>query len=315
MASGWWKSTFANLALGSPVDFEVITPPSAPRGYPKLASIATGAGLFLGGNPCINIGDVVYYASDDYTQNTDRPPVYRWDGRLSTLVTEAPYITGTTPAKAILSLCSDDAGTSIYYSTWDSGTTSSDFTGRVFKFEIATGLTTTLDSTTFVSGKLPYGLVWFNDAVYVGVTKQNPSTTTEVFKLSVGTALNGGPTPTPVLTGTSYTYKILGINTVDGTGAGMARSAATSAVINRATLNATDRNELSWNNVGAASYKVERVGTGNIILTTTTSATDTGQATIGGAGSGGEPLTITPTVTNYPITATCTYRIGAVVNV
>ena len=84
MASGWWKSTHTNLAEVSPADCEVTTSLQAPRGFPKLASIATGAGLFLGGKPYVTIDNVIYYAGDDYVQDTDKPTLNRYDGTVHT---------------------------------------------------------------------------------------------------------------------------------------------------------------------------------------------------------------------------------------
>lgn len=318
MASGWWKSTHANLAEGSPVDFEVTTALEAPRGFPKLASIATGAGLFLGGVPYAVVDDVIYYAGDDYVQDTDKPTLNRFDGRIHTSILELPFITGTTPSKAILSITADDNGR-FFISTWDSGTGSSDFAGRIYVY--ADNNLTRVDGGLFTSGKLPYALVWFNDALYVGVTKQNPTSTTEVIKLTVDGALPGGPgSLSATLTGTTYTYQI---GCENGVGLGIGQSAEIS-VLNNSSLNATYYNALSWSTTGLgtdATYDVERVApaTGNIVNNQSASDRtydDMGAGAAGGAPpGGGTPQNITLTVTANPAqSTTTTYRVGALIN-
>lgn len=323
MASGWWKSSHANLALGSPVDFTVTTGPAAPRGYPKLASIATGSGLFLGGTPCVVISDVIYYAGDSYTQDVENPILVRYDGRVSTEVLELPFVTGSTPSKAILSICTDELQQRIFISTWDSGTTSSDFAGRIYAYHISDGTLTRIDGSLFSSGKLPYALVWFNDALYVGVSKQNPTSTTEVIKLTVDGALPGGPgSPTATLTGTTWTYEVGSLDGPPSTGTFTANSPQRS-VINRATLDPTTyKNALSWGSapVGTVSYRVKRVapaGAGviaDIVSAATTTYTDDGTDNSAGAYSDlAETMTLSVTV-NPPQATTTTYYITAVVN-
>jgi hypothetical protein len=262
MASGWWKSTHVNLDLGSPVDFEVTTAPSAPRNWGKIASVCASGGFYMGGTPCVALSDVIYYAGDDYTQDTDNPAIYRYDGRVSTKVLELPYITGSTPSKAIISLAVNDDNTTIFISTWDSGTTSGDFAGRIYAYNISDGTLTRIDGGLFTTGKLPYALVWFNDALYVGVSKQNPSSTTEVVKLPVDDGgLPGGPaSPTATLTGTTYTYEVGSINGTPAAGSFTGNTPRVS-VVNRATLNASVYNTLTWSGavVGTLSYRVKRV--------------------------------------------------------
>lgn len=317
MASGWWKSTHENLAEASPVDFAVTTALQAPRGFPKLASIATGAGLFLGGTPSVVIDNVIYYAGDDYTQNTDKPTLNRYDGRIHTEVLALPYITGTTPSKAILSLAADDDGR-IFISTWDSGTTSSDFVGRIYIFTNST--LTRIDGGLFTSGKLPYAMVWFNDALYVGVTKQDPASTTEIIKLPVDGGLPTGPTPTPTLTGTTYTYEVGALDSAPSVGTFIANTPQTSCK-NRATLNSGVYNTLTWGNVGAAvSYRVKSVAPSgrDVIKDIPSAATltydDVGTDLSSGAyGDAAETMTLT--LTPVPLQATTTsYRISALVN-
>lgn len=308
MASGWWKTPHTNLAAVSPIDFTVLSKPQAPRGYPKLASIATGAGLFLGGTPCITVNEAVYYAGDDYTQDTDNPVLVRYDGRISTIITEIP-VKVSTPRKAILSLAAD-SNDRIFISTWDSGTTSSDFTGSVFMLDGSDLIR--IDGSLFTGGKLPIALVWFNNALYVGVTKQDPASTTEVIKLNIDSVISGGgPTNlTGTFTGSTYEYKLLAQNS---SGLGIGKS-NTVTVTNNSSLSGTYYNALSWTALGgAANYRIFRNGS-PISLQTGTTLNDVGQSVISGAPISTEPENITLSVTVNPAQASTTkYRVGAVV--
>ena len=291
MASGWWKSTHANLALGSPVDFVVTTGPKVPRGYPKIVNIATGAGLYLGGTPCVNIDDVIYYAGDDYTQDTEKPVLCRYDGRISTDVLEIPYITGSTPSKAILSLAVDTSD-NIYISTWDSGTTATTFAGRVFKFDMAAGTIATFGDNIFSSGKLPYALAVQGTNLIVGTTAQDPTKHAFIYTIALAdgpTTLDkvfqtgdiSAPTISAVTPATATcTYKI---TTVESNGGESGSSAATANLTCDPVLDSTDKNTISWTAVtGAATYNVYRTAghttTGKIANTASTSFLDDGDA-------------------------------------
>lgn len=237
MASGWWKTTHVNLAAGSPADLTVTTALAAPRGYPKLASIATGAGLFLGGTPCITVDDVIYYAGDSYTQDTNPPILKRWDGRVNATVLEVPPV-GVTNAKAILSLTSDD-NDNIYFSTWDSGTTASNFAGRVFKFNPSTGVLATFGANLYTAGRLPYALAVFNDKLYIGTTNVDPASGSLIRSV----ALVGETAGWVEDTSTTTTYKITARQTGSLTESGPSN---TVSVTTRATLTSEAFNVLTW---------------------------------------------------------------------
>lgn len=313
MASGWWKTPHTNLAAVSPVDFEVLSKPQAPRGYPKLASIATGAGLFLGGTPCITVNEAVYYAGDDYTQDTDNPVLVRYDGRISTIITEIP-VKVSTPRKAILSLAAD-SNDRIFISTWDSGTTSADFTGSVFMLDGSDLIR--IDGSLFTSGKLPIALVWFNNALYVGVTKQDPANTTEVIKLNIDTVISGGgPTNlTGTFTGTTYSYRILAQQTATPNGIGKTNQVS---CLNSSSLSSSYYNTLTWEaHPSAVNYRVQRDAPDVAVIAqvTTTTFDDIGYAHGGMAGISSETENFVLTsVTPTPAQASTTkYRVGAVV--
>lgn len=263
MASGWWKSTHTNLALGSPVDFTVTTGPKVPRGYPKIASIATGAGLYLGGTPCAVIGSVIYYAGDDYVQDTDRPVICRYDGRVSTNVAQIPYITGITPAKAILSMVAN--GNDLYISTWDSGTSATTFAGRVFKLPDE-GAIAAFGSNIFTAGKLPYTLTIDSGNLLVGTIKQDPTKLSQVYTINLtteATALDraiatgaiSSPAPTASRSTSTATYYITGLSA----GGTNSTPVSVGSVSTDAVLDGTTYNTISW--TAAASKSVDAPST------------------------------------------------------
>lgn len=236
MASGWWQSTHDNLAEVSPVDFAVTTGPDAPRGYPKVASIATGAGLFLGGTPCVEMGDIIYYAGDTYTQDTDEPILLRYDGRVCTTVLQVSDV-GVTPSKAILSLAAD--GSNIYISTWDSGTSNTTFTGRLLKFNPETGVVTELGAGLFTAGRLPYALTYLSPNIYVGVSNQNPATPTPIYIINTST----GVVSVAQDNSTTTTYEVTAIQAGSGTESGPSSAVSVTCP---ATLSADAFNTLTW---------------------------------------------------------------------
>lgn len=265
MASGWWKSTYDNLEAGSPVDFEVSTALEAPRGYPKLASIATGAGLFLAGTPCITVNNVIYYAGDDYVQDTDRPSIMRWDGQVNTEVLQVPYITGTTPAKAILSMTENDG--CLYFSTWDSGTTSSNFAGRVFEYNIENGTIETFGDDVFLGGALPYSLTVSGGKLWVGSIKQDPTKSSSLWSIDLDDetmlqdhVMATGAVSTPNQTVTratqTYTYRITGTN-ASGEGGGVPVAGVSVTAI--PALNATTYNNPQWTVVASTAVTTPSV--------------------------------------------------------
>ena len=288
MASGWWDSTYTNLALVSPVDFAVNAVPQAPRGYPKVASIATGAGLYLGGTPCVNIGNIMYYAGDDYVQDTDEPPIVRWDGRIATVLAVIPDKSAV-PAKAILSMTTD-TDDNIYISTWDSGTTSSNFAGRVFKYTASTGVLAAFGSDVFSGGRLPYSLCVFNSKLYVGTMNVDPASKSLIRTIDLSTQAMDYVEDTS----TTTTYKITSVSASGAEGAASSSTSVTTA----ATLDSEISNAISWTAVdGAATYNVYRTAghssTGVITNTASTSFTDDGDAG-NSASSPSAPSTVTP---------------------
>lgn len=315
--SGWYKSTHENLAEVAPVDFVEDENVLDPRNYTKIESIATGTTHFLGGQPCAQVGESIYYAGNDYEQGVDNPTLCKFDGQISTNVLALPFLTGTTPSQAILSICADTSGNAIYISTWDSGTDSSDFAGRVLVYRPAGGSLTIVDDDTFTGGKLPISMAFFNNSIYVGTSEVDPSITGEVVKLSLSV------TPTLALVGSTYTYQVGAMNSTNIPFAAYIGRSAHITVKNRATLTGSAHNDLTWDNtIGALGYRVEREAGGATQGTiagmsgaTPTTFNDTGIAVVGGVPPDDSlTLNVNLTIATVPADATCTYRIGAVVD-
>lgn len=248
MASGWWSTTHENLDEVSPADFTLTTGPVAPRGYPKLASIATGGGLYLGGRPCVVVDDIIYYAGDDYTQDSEAPFIARYDGRISTTVVDITSVGGT-PAKAILSMVADHNG-NIYISTWDAGTSATTFSGRVFKYSNE-GVFDTFGDDVFSAGKLPYTLMIADGYLWVGMMKQDPTKSSAMYSIRLTDEtttldhrfITGNLTDPTVSTSRltdNYTYYVTGVG-------GAGESGRVSAqVTNDHITDATTFNTITW---------------------------------------------------------------------
>lgn len=246
MASGWWRSTYTNLEDATPADFTVdAAPPQSPRGFPKLASIATGAGLFLGGNPCASTSDAIYYPGDSYTQDTNNPPLMRWDGRINSTLLEVPPVVAT-PAKAILSIVVSTDGC-VYYSTWDSGTTKTTFAGRVYEYDVSTGVSTQLGTGLFTAGRLPYALSILGDDLYVGVNNQNPDQPGLVYIINMDTHTVAYAQDTS----TSTTYKVTSVQRGTSTESGPSNTVTVTSAV---TLDADIYNTVSWPAPSVVAY-------------------------------------------------------------
>jgi hypothetical protein len=146
--------------------------PKHPRHWDKIAGFATGAASMLGGSPGAGVtyNNHMFYAGDDYTVDGTAPQIRTFDGTSDRLFVSVPPVSGTTQTKAVISMIL--VGTKIYFSTYDSGTTSANFSGRVFELDILSGDIVQLGSA-FSGGELPYTLVFHMDRLWLGTNKTN----------------------------------------------------------------------------------------------------------------------------------------------
>lgn len=176
--TGYWLSideTFAGASYSTN-----NSRPKDPRGFVEVVGFATGSTKYLGGFPgpsCVWNNHFVY-AEGGYTVGTDSPVIRVFDGEFDRPITTLPNTsTGAVP-KGIMSMIA--ANGTIYLSTYDTGTSSSDFTGRVFSLEVESGTLTPIGST-FTTGHIPYALAWHGGRLWCGTHRQSSTSSGKIF--------------------------------------------------------------------------------------------------------------------------------------
>ena len=313
---GWWKIRSSDLDPAEwPADMEVSATPTAPRAWSKITNLVASNSHYLGGTPSAVIDGVLYYVGDDYTLGVTRPPINSWNGTLAAEVVRIPLAGSTVPI-AILSMVVHSG--ILYLSTLDSGTTSTTWAGRVFKFNPETQSLVTFGSDSFTAGKIPYSLAVLGGKLWVGTHRQDPTLYGEIWSINLSTEvttreqrMSDGILDPPTISSvvhtrasTTYSYKVRSVN-ADSEASNSSETATN--VSNDGALSGTVYNTISWGAVtGAASYNVFRTAggatQGKIANTASTSFVDDGDA--GDASSPG--TTTLPT----PITAVNDFNIG-----
>lgn len=105
------------------------------------------------------------YPASGYTVGTDYPPIRIFNGRSDKELCRIPPTTANVIPKAVMSMLA--ANGTVYLTTWDSGTTSADWAGRVFQLDTETGVLTVL-GTVFAAGEMPYALAWHMGRLWCG---------------------------------------------------------------------------------------------------------------------------------------------------
>jgi len=140
--------------------------PANPRAWNDIVGFATGAAGMLGGSPgsATVFHNRLIYAASGYVVGTDAPPLRIFDGVYDRELVRIPP-TSAGVARGIVALLT--ANGTVYLSTWDAGTTSATWTGRIFALDInAASLTPIGDA--FPAGHLPYALAFHNSALWCG---------------------------------------------------------------------------------------------------------------------------------------------------
>lgn len=176
--NGWWTSV-----SGYRGDIFIVAGarPEDPRTWTDFAGFATGTAAMLGGSPGIatTYRNRLIYAASGYTVGTDAPPIRLYDGSYDReLVTLPPTATG--PAKAVVSLLT--ANGTVYVSTWDAGTDSSTWTGRVFALDLERATLLPLGAA-FPAGHLPYALAWHNGMLWCGTHRGATPAAGKIYSL------------------------------------------------------------------------------------------------------------------------------------
>ncbi len=105
------------------------------------------------------------YPGTDYTVGTAYPPIRVFDGSFDHELCRLPPTTSNTVPKAVLSMLS--ANGTIYLTTFDSGTSSADWSGRVFRLDLDSGVLTPIGDP-FTGGEMPTALAWHMGRLWVG---------------------------------------------------------------------------------------------------------------------------------------------------
>jgi hypothetical protein len=162
---GWWWSN-EGFAGGAQIT-TATGAPALPRTWAHLSSFATGGAAMLGGSPAASVifRNHIIYAADDYTTGVTQPKIRIFDGTSDRVMGLIPNTLAGVVPKAILSMLLVDG--IIYLTTLDSGTTSTDFAGRVFSFD-PLSQTLAIVGAGFGTGEVPYALAWHMDRLWVG---------------------------------------------------------------------------------------------------------------------------------------------------
>lgn len=173
--TGWWLSIndgFKGIAYV--VEDDV---PQDPRTFAEVVGFASG---LFGGSPNIvaSFKNCLFYPDGGYAVGTDYPTIRVFDGHFDREFATVPPTASATVPQAVISMLS--VGGSIYFSTYDSGTLSTTFTGRVFSLDPSTGVTTPLGDV-FTTGHLPYSLAWHQGRLWCGTHRKNPAEPGHVY--------------------------------------------------------------------------------------------------------------------------------------
>jgi hypothetical protein len=162
---GWFASP---SAFGGDVVVIANGTPRDPRSWADIATWATGGRAMLGGSPAAAavIRNRLIYPGTDYSVGTDDPPIRVFDGSFEhKLCSVPPAAAGA--SQAVMSMLA--ANGTVYLTTFDSGTTSADWLGRVFSLDLDSAVLTPIGSA-FAAGELPYALCWHMGRLWCGTT-------------------------------------------------------------------------------------------------------------------------------------------------
>ncbi len=162
--NGWYESP---VAFGGSVGIVSAGRPKDPRTWANIATWATANTGMLGGAPAASVifENHLIYPSNDYTVGTTYPPIRVFDGSFDHELCKLPPTTLNVVPKAVMAML--PANGQIYLSSFDSGTSSADWRGRVFSLDLNSGVLTPL-GTQFAAGEMPYALCWHMGRLWCG---------------------------------------------------------------------------------------------------------------------------------------------------
>lgn len=178
--TGWWVSTNDTFAGASNVVSHSI--PKDVRGFSEVAILASDTdnnGIF-GGSPGIAgvWKNKLIYSPGGYTVGTTSPTLRLFDGTFDRLVATIPNTSAGVVPKAVMSILV--ANNEIYLSTLDTGSTYADWSGRVFVFDVLSGVLSPVGAA-FPAGHIPYSLAWHDGRLWCGTHRQNQGVSGRVY--------------------------------------------------------------------------------------------------------------------------------------
>jgi len=178
---GWWQSDAGFrgdvVAIGD-------ARPANPRSWKDFVGFAAGSAAMLGGSPGIAaiVRNHMIYAASNYVVGTDAPPIHIFDGSYDRQLATLPP-SGAGPAHGVVSILV--ANGTIYVATWDSGTDSTTWLGRVFSLDIDSATLTPIGDV-FPVGHLPYALASLNSQLWCGTHRQTAAAPGKIFSIRPG---------------------------------------------------------------------------------------------------------------------------------
>lgn len=175
--TGWWLSVDQDFNGAASALY--ATRPKDPRSYKEIVAFATGSTAPHGGFPgpsCVS-NNALLYAEGGYTVGSSSPVIRIYNGLLDREVARVPKVAGV-ESKAIITMLA--AGGTIYFSTLDSGTSSADWSGRVFSLDLESGTVTQIGAT-FAAGHVPYALAWHAGRLWCGTHRQSSAAAGKVY--------------------------------------------------------------------------------------------------------------------------------------
>lgn len=175
---GWWLSVGDKFAGAAVIVSNSI--PKDSRTFREIADFAKGSASMLGGFPgtMAALDNRLIYAPGGYTVGTTVPTLRIFDGSFDREVGPVPKTAAGGIPRAILTTLA--ANGTIYLSTLDSGTLSTDYVGRVFSFDLETG-TYTIVGAAFPAGHVPYALAWHMGRLWCGTNCRDPLVPGKVY--------------------------------------------------------------------------------------------------------------------------------------
>lgn len=179
----WWDLDQFNGAA----KLAVSSRPKNPRAFTEIVAFATGSAAVFGGFPVGTFENKLIYAPGGYTVGTDLPTLRIFDGSSDHEIATLPKTAAAAIPKAVMNILV--ANGTVYLTTLDSGSTSADFAGRVFRLDVESGNLVPVGAA-FTGGQLPYVLAWHNGRLWVGTNTSDPTVHGKVyfFRPNVDTA-------------------------------------------------------------------------------------------------------------------------------